>query len=609
MNILEVEDMVKGLPDDRLQQEAEMPTGQVPQFLVVSEIQRRSDMRKRFAERQQQQPQGTVKDQIIQEGIAAMAPPDQSMQAAMMGQQQQMPQEMMPPQGMPMPPEGMPMPPQGMPMEQPPMGMYGGGVVRMYAGQGVPMPKSDFVGSDLIPDDPFGITRRKKDAYEEMIEQIRAGKPLSPTQTKVFTDYDEEFGSEPDITVVEGIVRKTPLVASLGQTGLGGRSSLIDTDEQIQEKTISTAGQTPEEPDILSQQPPAIQSLSESISEITQKDPSSVLQNLDAFTNPELMPNDLTRLTGSNALGEDAKRFNQNADASNVRSAFERDKQARTDLAGRRTQQLEGLEKKYESYAQSVKDMKVPTIDYSSLKAQQQEFAEGQIAEAKKAGAAQALIALGAGIAKGDIGEGLSEAGKATAAANAEKRAIAARNKAAEFGFTRAEIDNEYNRAVKKEENRLRAIELEIGGLEKLGASRFAAEQFAIVSEVPVEQAIATLNQSKELALAKIENDEAKQEELLKREVLRASSSLMKILPATATLKMTPEDMLALQNKLARDIGAEFGLTLDPRGTTEKKSTAEPDSDELFEERIKDLAPEIQEQLRQQRERILAAGG
>jgi hypothetical protein len=87
MNILEIEDMVKGLPDDRLQQEAEMPTGQVPQFLVVSEIQRRSDMRRRFAERQQQQPQGTVKDQIIQEGIAAMAPPDQSMQAAMMGQQ------------------------------------------------------------------------------------------------------------------------------------------------------------------------------------------------------------------------------------------------------------------------------------------------------------------------------------------------------------------------------------------------------------------------------------------------------------------------------------------------------------------------------------------
>ena len=130
MNILEIEDMVKGLPDDRLQQEAEMPTGQVPQFLVVSEIQRRADMRKRFSERQQEQPQGTVKDQIVQSGIAAMAPPEPQMQAAMMGGPQPMPPQMpMQPEG-PMPPQ-MPMAPQG-PM--PPQGMAEGGVVRMQEG-------------------------------------------------------------------------------------------------------------------------------------------------------------------------------------------------------------------------------------------------------------------------------------------------------------------------------------------------------------------------------------------------------------------------------------------------------------------------------------------
>jgi hypothetical protein len=93
MNILEIEDMIKGLPDQALQREAQMPSGQVPQFLVVSEIQRRGDMRKRFSERQ---PQGTVKDQVIQEGIAAMAPPEPQMQSAMMGMQQPMPQAMPP---------------------------------------------------------------------------------------------------------------------------------------------------------------------------------------------------------------------------------------------------------------------------------------------------------------------------------------------------------------------------------------------------------------------------------------------------------------------------------------------------------------------------------
>jgi len=93
MNILEIEDMIKGLPDQALQREAQMPSGQVPQFLVVSEIQRRGDMRKRFQERQ---PQGTIKDQVIQEGIAAMAPPEPQMQSAMMGMQQSMPQAMPP---------------------------------------------------------------------------------------------------------------------------------------------------------------------------------------------------------------------------------------------------------------------------------------------------------------------------------------------------------------------------------------------------------------------------------------------------------------------------------------------------------------------------------
>ena len=93
MNILEIEDMIKGLPDQALQREAQMPSCQVPQFLVVSEIQRRGDMRKRFSERQ---PQGTVKDQVIQEGIAAMAPPEPQMQSAMMGMQQPMPQAMPP---------------------------------------------------------------------------------------------------------------------------------------------------------------------------------------------------------------------------------------------------------------------------------------------------------------------------------------------------------------------------------------------------------------------------------------------------------------------------------------------------------------------------------
>lgn len=93
MNILEAEDIIKGLPDDALMQESEMPTGQLPQFLVVSEIQRRSDMRNRYSQQMQEQPQGTVADQIKQQGIMSMMP---QMGAPQMG----MPQMGMPPQMM-----------------------------------------------------------------------------------------------------------------------------------------------------------------------------------------------------------------------------------------------------------------------------------------------------------------------------------------------------------------------------------------------------------------------------------------------------------------------------------------------------------------------------
>ena len=114
MNILEKEDLIKGLPDNVLQQQMQAPTGELPQYLLISEIQRRTDMRKSL---QEQPKQESVSEQIMMEGIMANRPP---MQPQM---QPQMP---------PMPPQML-----QMPMEQPPMGMAQGGVVRMANG-GVP---------------------------------------------------------------------------------------------------------------------------------------------------------------------------------------------------------------------------------------------------------------------------------------------------------------------------------------------------------------------------------------------------------------------------------------------------------------------------------------
>jgi|13_taG_2_1085334.scaffolds.fasta_scaffold07661_3 hypothetical protein len=120
MNILEQEDIIKGLPDQALMQEAQMPSGQVPQYLVVSEIQRRSDMRKRYKSGQEQVPQGTVKDKVMQEGIMASMPPQMAMAPQMAQRMPNMP----PPQ----------MPPQGIEQVMPPQMMAEGGIVQMQNG-------------------------------------------------------------------------------------------------------------------------------------------------------------------------------------------------------------------------------------------------------------------------------------------------------------------------------------------------------------------------------------------------------------------------------------------------------------------------------------------
>jgi len=72
------------LPDASLYGEMEQPSGQLPQFLVLSEIQRRTDMRERY-EATQEQPQGTISDQIISEGLGGMMPDPMTMGSQTMG--------------------------------------------------------------------------------------------------------------------------------------------------------------------------------------------------------------------------------------------------------------------------------------------------------------------------------------------------------------------------------------------------------------------------------------------------------------------------------------------------------------------------------------------
>jgi hypothetical protein len=124
MNIIEIQDSLKDLPDNALMQEMQMPTGSAPQFLVLSELKRRKRMRDEY-QRRQNADMKTVAEEAIsaagmpQEGIMQMS---QAMNPNSSIEQNT---------GMD---TAMPMEPTQAPQPEQPMMMADGGVVRMFEG-------------------------------------------------------------------------------------------------------------------------------------------------------------------------------------------------------------------------------------------------------------------------------------------------------------------------------------------------------------------------------------------------------------------------------------------------------------------------------------------
>ena len=217
-NLIQLEDDVKGLPDQALQQLAKAPNPQVPQFLVISEIQRRGDMRKRFEARQQQQPQGTVAQQIVSpqpQGIASMMPQQGMPQGGPMPMPQGGPMPMPMPQGgpMPQPPMGQPMP--QAPMQQPmaPQGMATGGVIRMAEGRMATFPinqtpaQSSIIGQRI--NNPYNIRQYDQGFLGESGEDsgfISFEDPMYGVRAadRVLTTY----GTNRGINTIRGLINR-----------------------------------------------------------------------------------------------------------------------------------------------------------------------------------------------------------------------------------------------------------------------------------------------------------------------------------------------------------------------------------------------------------------
>jgi len=407
MNILEIEDIIKGLPDQALVQEAQAPSGQMPQFLVVSEIQRRADMRKRFQNQQQEMPQGTIADQILQGGIAAMGnrQPIQSM-----------PPQGMPPQGMPpMPPQGIPqgMPQQGMPMQQqppmpppmsppmsPPMmppaqGMAAGGVVRMQKGELVP-----YTGGTERPELRTGASY----IYRDSIFNPEAYEPIDPVQR-----LQER------------------------------KAALAPRDKQAKEIIAQDEQQRQERLDAFTRNLLVDNRLDSQI----KNRPDAVLGGLSVEFNPQNATDSQGSAMGLQTTSPSKGGYASQTDGERlVENSIDQDPKDLAPIIGLALNAKTPEDKVAEdtmkrpqgpdySAAKSILD-ELQAVDYSAFKpdyagliTEQERRAQKIRDDASKDASAQALIQLGAGLAAGDISKGLSAAGQSVADIKRQARAEA----------------------------------------------------------------------------------------------------------------------------------------------------------------------------------------
>ena len=398
MNILEVEDMVKGMPDEALQREAQQPTGQLPQFLVISEIQRRSDMRRRY-KAQQEQPQSTVKDQILQ-GIGGMVP--QQMRQDLGGA----PQQGAPQMGMPAQPGGMGAP-AGAPM-QAPVQMASGGLTRMQdmgrVPSAIPAGLSPYGRSspslyNVKPNplyEMLDFSDRRKEVLQGYYDRLARGEKLPAVALDALAEYEAEFPGlqGPGAPSADTMARRERLgIAELSTPTVEERAAINAA------APLTAAAAVSQDPRNDDREPPLDDSYFGG-------QPGGMPQQSGIGTlavgapSTEQMIAGATDFTGDPATDQlqkllDAQKQRQTVDYSTFRTKLDERSKERMGQAETRVEEL-------------LREAEKETGTLS--------------AEARRDATAQALIQFGAGIASGDISKGLEKAGTTAYAITAKAR-------------------------------------------------------------------------------------------------------------------------------------------------------------------------------------------
>ncbi len=413
MNIFQQEDVIKGMPDQALMKEAQAPTGRIPQYLVVSEIQRRADMRKRFAGEQQSMPQSTIKDQIVSGGIASLGQQGQAPRGGMMPQM---------PAAQPMPPQqSMPVPPQPMPQQMPQQAMSNGGVVRMSSGQDTSYFTPQGTTLEELAESMYDYQRprsgprgrREGETRSEMIGRILGPDAYQPPsflagpgarpkfiQSAVESGMLEQYLPREEDQFLENKV-EIPKAMEGYETNEGMFAPIGGTLADIEKINLPSATTIDKE---LFKAGSSDKSTKDKVNQDINK--RSVFEKGAEI----LMPDD----GDYSALTE-----NFEIDTSPIKAVSDKFNPILEELKNRPKADYRSLIK------ERTQDFMQFAPDYEGLITDQELKAKKIREDARKDAGAQALIQLGAGILEGNVGEGLRGAGKVSSEIMAQARAEA----------------------------------------------------------------------------------------------------------------------------------------------------------------------------------------
>jgi hypothetical protein len=185
-NIIEQQDLLKGLPDNRLAMMMQNPTGEIPPFLVAAEAQRRQAIREQFSGG----PQESVVDTLTKQ----LANVPQNVQA-----QPQTPPQMPPPM---MQPEmaGVAALQQQMPQQAPQQAMRRGGYVQRYQEGSLVVPSVGGLAGSIT-----GMTKEEflREQERKRLESLGPGKaryllenPTLPTSEREIAERELRAATE-----------------------------------------------------------------------------------------------------------------------------------------------------------------------------------------------------------------------------------------------------------------------------------------------------------------------------------------------------------------------------------------------------------------------------